>query len=103
MKFGGYVGNVLPQGVEWSKHISFENPIWQTAAEKISMCNISAFWGCISAPDQNIFTKFCGYVDNGLSKCVKWSKYDSFKNPMWRIAAMYHTYNIPAVNFNIVN
>jgi len=31
-KFGGYAGNELPQGVEWSKHVSFENPIWRTAA-----------------------------------------------------------------------
>jgi len=31
-KFGEYVGNELPQGVEWFKHVSFENSIWQTAA-----------------------------------------------------------------------
>jgi len=64
MKFGGYVGNELPQGVEWSKHVSFENPIWQMAAMHHT-CNL-AFWEFISVPDQNIFTKFGGYVDNGL-------------------------------------
>jgi len=32
MKFGGFVGNEHPQGVEWSKHVTFKNPIWQTAA-----------------------------------------------------------------------
>jgi len=32
MKFSGYVGNKFPQGVEWSKHVSFKNPIWQTVA-----------------------------------------------------------------------
>jgi len=31
-KFGGYAGNELPRGVEWNKHVSFEKPIWQTAA-----------------------------------------------------------------------
>jgi len=66
-------------------------------------CNISALWERISAPDQIIFMKFSGYVDNGLPKCVEWSKYDSFENPVCRTAATYHTYNIPAVSFNVVN
>jgi len=57
-KFGGYVGNELPQGVESSKHVSFENPIWRTAAMHHT-CNISAIWERMSATDQNIYTK-CG-------------------------------------------
>jgi len=47
--------------------------------------------GAYIYPYQNIFTKFCGYVDSGLPKCVEWSEYDSFENPIWRTAAMYHT------------
>jgi len=42
--------------------------------------------------------------------CRQWApqmrgivQYDSFKNPLWWTAAMYHTYNISAVNFNVVN
>jgi len=101
MKFGGYVGNALPQGVECSKHVLFESPIWQTSAIHHS-CNVSAFREGISASDQNIFI-FGGYVDNGLPKCVEWSKYDSFENPIWRTAAMHHIYNISVVNFNVVN
>jgi len=81
MKLGGYVDNELPQGVEWSQHISFENPIWQAAA-MYHTCNISAFWESIFAPDKNIFMKFGGYMDNGLFRCVKISKYDFFKNPI---------------------
>jgi len=27
-----------------------------------------SLWVHISAPDQDIFTKFCGHVDNGLPK-----------------------------------
>jgi len=58
-KFGGYVDDELPQGVKWSKHVSFKNPIWQMAA-KCSTYNILTFWEHISAPDQEIFTKFDG-------------------------------------------
>jgi len=97
--FGGYVGNELPQGVEWSKFVSFKSTIWQTMAMHHA-CKLSTFLERISAPDQNIITKFSGYVNNGLSKCVEWSKYE---NPIWRTSAMYHTYNILAVNFNDVN
>jgi len=68
--FGEYVGNKLPQGVKWSKHVSFGNPIWQTAAMQHA-CKISEFWEHISGSEQNIFTKFCGYVDSGLRKCVE--------------------------------
>jgi len=53
----------------------------------------------ISAPDQDIFTKFGGYVGNELPGCMEWSKYDFFENPIWRTAAMYITYNIQGVNF----
>jgi len=101
-KFGGCVGNEFPQGVEWSKHVSFGNPIWQTAAMHHT-CNILEFWERISAPDQNIFMEFGEFVSNGLSKCVEWFKYYYFENPVWRTSAMYHTYNIPAVNFNVVD
>jgi len=41
-----------------------------------------SFLGHISAHDQDIFTKFGGYVDNWLPKCVEWSKCDSFENPV---------------------
>jgi len=41
---------------------------------------MSSFWEHISAPDQNIFMKFGGYVDNGLPSCVEWFKYDLFEN-----------------------
>jgi len=37
IKFGPYVGNELPQNVEWSKHVSFENPIWRTAAGHVPL------------------------------------------------------------------
>jgi len=59
--------------------------------------------GAYIRPDQNIFMKFGGHVDNGLPNCAEWSKYDYFENPISRTVAMYHTYNIPAVNFNVVN
>jgi len=36
-----------------------------------------------------MFTKFGGYAD-GLLKCVEWSKYDSFENPIWRTADSGH-------------
>jgi len=44
-------------------------------------CRIS-FSGHISAPDQDIFTKFGGYVGNKLPQGVEWSKHVSFKNPI---------------------
>jgi len=62
-----------------------------------------SFSGHICAFDQDTFTTLGAYVDNGLAKCVEWSKCDFFENPIWRTAAMYRTYNIPAVNFNVVN
>jgi len=82
--------------VKWSKHVSFENPVWQMAAMHHT-CNISAFWERIAAPDKNIFAKFGGYVDNGLPKCVELSKYDSFENPIWQTVAIYLKYNIPGI------
>jgi len=87
-KFGVYVGIELPQGVEWSKHVSFENPIWRTVAVQ-HIYKLLSSWERISAADQNMFTKFGGYVDNGLLKCVVWSRYDSFETPIWQTAAMY--------------
>jgi len=62
-----------------------------------------SFLGHISAPNKNIFTKFGGYVGNELPQGVKWSKYDSFKNPIWQTAAMNHRHNILAVTFNIIS
>jgi len=91
--FGGYLGNELLRGVEWSKHVSFKNPIWQMVAMH-HRCNISALLGAYICPRSNIFTKFSGYIDNGLPKCAEWYKYDSSENPIWRTAAMHHTYNI---------
>jgi len=67
-KFGGYVGNGLPEGVEWSKNI---------LAAVHHTCNVSV--------------KFDACVNSGLSKCVEWCKYDSFKNPIWQTATVYHT------------
>jgi len=64
---------------------------------RMSLC------GHISAPDQDIFTKLGGYVGNELPQGVEWSKHVSFENPICWTAAMYHTYDIPAVNFNVVN
>jgi len=55
-----------------------------------------SFWWHISAPDQDIFRKFGWYVGNELSQDVEWSKYVSFKNPIWQMVAMHHTCNISA-------
>jgi len=50
-----------------------------------------SFWGHIFALDQDIFTKFGGYVGNELARGVEWSNHVSFENPIWRTAAKYHT------------
>jgi len=41
-----------------------------------------SFSGHISAPDQDIFTTFGGYVGSELLQGVEWSKHVSFKNPI---------------------
>jgi len=58
-----------------------------------------SFLGHISAPDQETFTKFGGYIGNELPQGL--SKHVSLQNPIWRTVANYHTYNIPEVNFNV--
>jgi len=45
-------------------------------------------WGHISAADQDIFTKFGVYVENGVRQHVEWSKYAFLENPRWLTAAM---------------
>jgi len=62
-----------------------------------------SFFGNISVHGQDIFTKFGGYEGNELALRVEWSKHVFFENQIWRTAAMYHTYNIPEVNVNVVN
>jgi len=42
----------------------------------------------ISARDQGVFTRFGGYVDIELLRCVEWSEFGSFGNLIWRTAAM---------------
>jgi len=63
-----------------------------------------SFWGHISAPNQDIFTKSVGCVDDGLAQCVEYSKYVSFrKSNMADGGHIPHIYKIPAVSFDIVN
>jgi len=54
----------------------------------------TSLWEQISAADQEIFTKFGGYVDNKLPQGVEWSKHISFKNPIWQMATIHHTCNL---------
>jgi len=53
---------------------------------RIPLLNDSVL-GHNSAADQDIFTKFSVYVENGALKRVELSKYTSFSNPKWRSAA----------------
>jgi len=52
-------------------------------------CRIS-FSAHISAHDQDIFTKFGGYVGNELPRDVVGSKHVSFENPIWQMTVLHH-------------
>jgi len=51
------------------------------------------FWGHISAADQNIFTKFGVYVENGVPQRVDWSVYARLEYPKWLTAVKSNTLN----------
>jgi len=59
-----------------------------------------SFWGHISA-QIDIFTKFGEYVGNEFPQGV--DGLNTFPSRIQFGAAMWHTYNIPAVNFTVVN
>jgi len=58
-------------------------------------------FGAYLCPQSRYFHEISGYEGNGLPKVWNGRNKDSFENPVWQTATMYHTYNIPVVTVNV--